>query len=324
MRGRVDVGNPQKVLFDEPGVTKLELASYYENVAAAMLPHLRGKPVAMERFPDGIRAEGFVQKKVPADAPDWLDRVDVPRESGGTVTMPRCENTSALVYLADQAVVTLHPLLTSVADLRLPDRMIFDLDPPDDDFALVRRAALRLRELLDELDLPAFPMTTGSRGLHVVVPLQRNEDIDDVRDFARQVADTLADRYPGELTTQVRKEKRAGRLFVDVLRNAYAQHAVAPYSVRPFPGAPVATPLTWAEVDDDRLSAQRWGLRDIEQRLADTGDPWHGMRRRARTLRRARKHLSTLTAPGDVRHRRRGGRVRARKLPRPAQGQEAG
>lgn len=294
MRGRVDVSKPEKVLFDEPGVTKLELTSYYEKVAVAMLPHLRGKPVAMERFPDGIRAEGFFQKKVPTNAPDWLDRIDVPRESGGTVTMPRCENTTALAYLADQAVVTLHPWLTSTADLRLPDRMIFDLDPPDDDFAVVRRAALLLRGLLDELDLPAFPMTTGSRGLHVAVPLQRHEDIDEVRDFARQVADTLAHRHPEELTTQVRKEKRAGRLFVDVLRNAYAQHAVAPYSVRPFPGAPVATPLTWPEVDDDRLSAQRWGLRDIEKRLANTGDPWHGMRRRARTLRRARKHLSSL------------------------------
>lgn len=298
-RSHLDVGNPEKVLFDDPGVTKLELTTYYKNVAAAMLPHLRGKPVAMERFPDGIGADGFIQKKVPADAPDWLDRIDVPRESGGTVTMPRCENAAALVYLADQAVVTFHPLLTSADNLRVPDRMIFDLDPPDDDFTVVRRAALLLRELLDELDLPAFPMTTGSRGMHVVVPLQRSDDIDDVRDFARQVADTLAHRHPDELTTQVRKQKRAGRLFVDVLRNAYAQHAVAPYSVRPFPDAPVATPLTWPEVDDNRLSAQRWGLRDIEDRLADAGDPWHGMRRRARTLRRARTQLSATQAPGS-------------------------
>ncbi|MQA03166.1 MAG: ATP-dependent DNA ligase [Streptosporangiales bacterium] len=293
-RRRVGIGNPGKVLFRDVGVTKRDLAAYYRDVAAVMLPHIRGKPLALHRFPDGIDADGFFQKQLPASAPEWLGRVTVPRERGGEITMTLCEDAASLVYLADQAVVAIHPWLTTTEDLWLPDRMVFDLDPPGDDFVVVQRAALELRDLLDDLGLPSFVMTTGSRGLHVVVPLRLVEDIDDVRDFARQVADLLAGRHPEQLTTEVRKEKRAGRLFLDVLRNAYGQHAVAPYSVRALVGAPVAMPLRWNEVADDQLTPRRWGVRDVEKRLADDGAPWHGMRRRAHTLGPARSRLAAV------------------------------
>lgn len=135
------VGRAGKVLFDDPGITKLELAAYYRDVSTVMLPHVRGRPLALQRFPDGVSGEGFFQKQLPTEAGERLDGVDVPRARGDTITMARCENAASL-YLADQAVVTIHPWLTAADDLRLPDRMVFDLDPPGDDFALVRRTAL--------------------------------------------------------------------------------------------------------------------------------------------------------------------------------------
>lgn len=292
-RRGVEIGNAGKVLFDDAGVTKRDLAHYYRDVAPALLPHVRDRPLAMQRFPDGVGSKGFIQKKVPESAPDWLGRVSVPREQGGEVTMPVVVDAAGLLFLADQAVVTLHPWLSRADRLRSPDRMVFDLDPPDGEFGTVRGAALALRELLDELRLPSYVMTTGSRGLHVTVPLDRAADFDEVRELARGVADVLASRHPDDLTTEVRKGKRRSRIFVDVLRNAYAQHAVAPYSVRPLPGAPVATPLRWEEVDAG-LTPQRWGLRDVPGRLSDEGDPWRGMARHAHGARAAARRLAKL------------------------------
>lgn len=292
-RRTVEIGNADKVLFDDVGVTKRDLAEYYRAVASAMLPHISGHPLAMQRFPDGIGGEGFIQKKVPDPAPDWLDRVSVPRERGGEVTMPVVEDAAGLLFLADQAVVTLHPWLSRADRLRCPDRMVFDLDPSGDDFGAVREAALALRDLLDEVELPHYVMTTGSRGLHITVPLDRSADFEEVRELARGVADVLASRHPDALTTEVRKDKRRGRIFVDILRNAYAQHAVAPYSVRPLPGAPVATPLHWDEVDG-HLTPRRWKLRDVPDRVADGGDPWHGMARHAHAAKAAARRLERL------------------------------
>ncbi|HEX6446213.1 MAG TPA: non-homologous end-joining DNA ligase [Streptosporangiales bacterium] len=292
-RRTVEIGNAGKVFFDDVGVTKRDLAEYYRAVAPVLLPHVRGHPLAMQRFPHGIGGEGFIQKKVPDPAPDWLGRVSVPRERGGEVTMPVLDDAAGLLVLVDQAVVTLHPLLSRADRLRCPDRMVFDLDPSKEDFGSVRTAALALRELLDELRLPGYVMTTGSRGLHITVPLDRSADFDEVRTLARGVADVLASRHPDSLTTEVRKDKRRGRIFVDILRNAYAQHAVAPYSVRPLPGAPVATPLRWEEVDGD-LTAQRWTLRDVPQRVADGGDPWHGMGRHAHGAGAGARRLARL------------------------------
>lgn len=286
----LQIGKPDKPLFGDPEITKRELAAYYRSVADAMLPHVRGRPLALERFPDGIGSEGFMQKQRPEYAPDWVKGVEVERERGGSLTMIVCDDAATLAWLAGQAVITIHRWLCRTGDLNRPDRLVFDLDPPGNDFAAVRRAAYDLRELLEDLDLPAYLMTTGSRGLHVVVPIRVEDPFDDVRDVARQIADTLAARHPERLTTKVRKDQRGGRLFVDILRNAYAQHAVAPYAVRPYPGAPVATPLRWAELDGTR-SARRWTIRDLESRLSD-GDPWHDMQRRAHSLRRVRDRLS--------------------------------
>ncbi|MFJ3584647.1 non-homologous end-joining DNA ligase [Streptomyces sp. NPDC090127] len=294
-RRTVEVGKPEKVLFPDPGITKADLAAYYRTVAPRMLPHLRGRPLMLERHPDGVDGSGFMQKDIPASFPDWVHRAELPKE-GGTVTYVVGEDTATLVLLADQGCVTLHRWLSRADRPDHPDRMVFDLDPADDDgsgdgFAHARDAARLLHELLDDLGLPALLMTTGSRGLHVVVPLDRSAPFDDVRAFAADVATVLADRHPDRLTTAVRKQARAGRLYLDIQRNAYGQTAVAPYSVRALPDAPVAAPLAWADLDDPELDARRWHLTDADRLL--TENPWspaprpHSLGPAADRLRRA-------------------------------------
>jgi bifunctional non-homologous end joining protein LigD len=262
-----------------------------------MLPHLRDRPLALERFPDGAGKSGFFQKQRPESAPDSVPGFEVPGESeGGSITMVVARDAGTLEWFADQAVLTVHAWLSRVEHLHHPVRLVFDLDPPGEDFEVVRSAALALRELLDELALPSYPMTTGSRGLHVTVPLAGKDDFEQVRGFARAVADTLAARHPDQLTTAVRKEKRGGRLFLDTLRNAYGQHSVAPYSPRPLAGAPVATPLHWDELDDPKLTARRFTLADVPDRLSGGGDPWRDINRHGRGLGQARTLLDRITA----------------------------
>ncbi|QVQ50461.1 non-homologous end-joining DNA ligase [Spiractinospora alimapuensis] len=296
-RHAVRIGKPDKEMFGEGGVTKRELAEHYAAVAPWMVPLVSGHPLALQRFPHGITGEGFFQKQVPAGAPAWVDRVTVPRDEGGTVTMVVCESAATLLWLADQAAITLHSWLSRGENPRYPDRIIVDLDPADGDFAAVRQAAREVREVLVEAGLATYLMTTGSRGLHVVSPLRPEQEYADVRELARTVADRTADRHPNELTTLVRKNRRRGRLFLDVLRNSYAQHAVAPYSVRPLPGAPVATPLFWEELDD-LPSAQQWTVRTLESRLDQferAGDaPWAGMMRHARSPRKAARLAAAI------------------------------
>jgi bifunctional non-homologous end joining protein LigD len=204
-------------------------------------------------------------------------------------------NTATIVYLANQGCITPHLALARQDRPDHPDRLIFDLDLSDDDFKKIQGAAARLKDLLDELELAAFVQTTGSRGLHVVVPLDRSAAFDAVREFASDLAGYLAKRHPDELTVEQRKDQRGNRVFLDYLRNAYGQTAVAPYAVRAIGGAPVATPLRWDEVGAGDLEAQKYTIKNIFRRLAQTGDPWSGIGRRAHALGAARKRLSEMT-----------------------------
>ena len=272
----VALSHTEKALFPEDGITKGDLIDYYHKIAETMLPHIRGRPVMLQRYPNGIAKPGFIQKEAPDFYPDWIPRVEVPKE-GGSLTEIVCDDAATLVYLANQDCITPHVWLSRADRLDFPDRMIFDLDPPDDDFALARSAALALRELLEGMGLHAFVMATGSRGLHVLVPLKREQDFDAVRRYAQRVAGRLAQSDPDHYTTEPRKEARHGRLFLDTLRNGYAQTAVPPYAVRPKPDAPVATPLDWSELDDPALTAHRYTLRTIFQRLQNRPDPWRDL-----------------------------------------------
>jgi bifunctional non-homologous end joining protein LigD len=292
---KVEVSNPDKVLFPELGLTKADLASYYERVAEHMLPHVKDRPVSMQRFPDGIDGYGFFHKDVPDHFPRWIKRVRA-RKRGGTVTHALIQNTDALVFLADQACITPHVWLSRADRLERPDRLIFDLDPSGRNFAPVRELARRLGELMDELGLPRFAMTTGSRGVHVWVPLQRRASFDEVRDFARRVARLLERRHPELATTQQRKAKREGRILIDVMRNAYAQTAVPPYAVRPRAQAPVATPLEWDELSDSRLRPDRWTIRNLLRRVSRKGDPWREIGSHAAPLAAASRRVDERLA----------------------------
>jgi bifunctional non-homologous end joining protein LigD len=294
---RIAISNPEKVLFPEDGVTKTDLVDYYRRIAPVMVPHLRGRPLMLQRFPDGIGHKGFYQKDASDYFPGWVRVVEVPKE-GGTVRHVVCDAAATLVYLAGQASITPHAWTSRADRLNFPDRLIVDLDPPGERFDLVRRAARALRELLEALGLVPFLMTTGSRGAHVVTPLDRSDDFDAVRAFARAVADQLARLDPSRLTTEVRKAKRGERLFVDVMRNGYAQTAVPPYAVRPLPGAPVATPLEWRELGGRGQGSQRHTVRTIFRRLGRREDPWAEIDRSARSLDEPRRRLEALRAGG--------------------------
>ncbi|GGZ05131.1 non-homologous end-joining DNA ligase [Streptomyces poonensis] len=299
-RRTVELHRPDKVLFPGGGhgeehkeYTKADLVAYYRAVAPYLLPQLRGRPLMLERHPDGTDGPRFMQKNASEHYPDWIRRVEMTKE-GGTVRHVVCEDTATLVYLADQACITLHRWLSRAARPDVPDRLVFDLDPGADDFEQVRQAAHDLGELLGELELPSGPMTTGSRGVHVVVPLRGDDDFDGVRAFAKDVAEVLAARRPDRLTTAARKKDRGDRLYLDVQRNAYAQTAVAPYTVRARPGAPVATPFTWEQLDDPALGARRWTVADAVDQART--DPWAGLANRGRALGPARRRLNALRA----------------------------
>jgi bifunctional non-homologous end joining protein LigD len=290
----VELSNTGKTLFPDDQVTKGDLVGYYRDIAARMLPYLRDRPLSMERYPDGITGERIVQKNVPRYFPDWISRTRV-KKQGGALMQVICDKPATLVYLANQACIEMHAFLSRTPALDRADQLIFDLDPPDDHrFDLVKHLALGLRELLEEeLGLTAFVKTTGGRGLHVHVPLNARDDFDTVRRFARQASDVLAAREPDSLTTEQRKDSRGDRVYADVMRNAYAQTAVAPYSVRARPGAPVSTPLDWAELEDPSLTPHQFTLRTMADRLGRPGsaDPWAGMARRRYSLDRAAQRL---------------------------------
>lgn len=293
----VEITRPEKVLFPDDAITKQDLADYYARAAETMLPHVRDRPLTLQRFPNGIGQKGFFQKEVSKHFPEWVERAAVRKRDGSSFAYPLANNAETLVYLAGQAAITLHVWPARVDDLTHPDRLIFDLDPPGEDrFPVVRSTALIVRSVLEEVGLVPFAMTTGSKGLHVVAPIDRAAAFDDVYDFAEDVGKVVLRRDPDCCTTEFRKANREGRLFFDTRRNAYGQHAVAPYSVRPKPGAPIATPLEWDEVEDRKLTATRYTIRTIFDRLESTDDPWRGISRRARSLDGPRRKLSELLA----------------------------
>ncbi|TML31035.1 MAG: ATP-dependent DNA ligase [Actinobacteria bacterium] len=284
MRARdVRISNPDKVLFPEAGVTKRELAAHYERVAPAMLPHVRGRPLTIHAFPNGIGGEGFIMKSIPRHFPDWVARARLSKRDG-TVTHVLADDAATLVYLAGQNAIALHVWPARADEPRRPDRLILDFDPsPGARFADVRAAARAAGERLRDAGLVPFALASGSRGVHVVAPLRRGPGFQDVHRFARALAEAMVadDR---RLTLEWHVAERGTRIYVDVNRNAYAQHAIAPYAVRAREPAPVATPLRWEELSDRRLRPDRWTVRTIGRRLEAEGDPWKGIGRRARAL----------------------------------------
>lgn len=283
------ITHPEKILFPDDGITKGELAAYYEAVAPAMLPHVRGRPVTMERFHRGIAAPGFFQKNV-AKGPPWLERVAVPKKNG-VVHHPIVTEPRGLVWLANQNCITPHVWTSRVPDLKRPDVCVFDLDPAGDEPDRLRSAVLRVRDFLEELGLRSWVKTSGSKGFHIAVPLDGAAESGVVARFAHTVGTHLVARDPGNLTREFYKTDRGGRILVDTGRNEYSATFAAVYAVRPKRGAPVSAPCTWEEVERGTAHPATWTLGTMSARLAAVGDLWAEMNGTRQSLRAATERL---------------------------------
>jgi bifunctional non-homologous end joining protein LigD len=291
------ITHPDKVLFPPEGenaaITKGELAAYYEAMAPIMVPHIHARPVTMERYPAGIGQKGFMHKDVSKGFPPWLERVEVPKKDG-TVHHAIVTDTRSLLWMANQNTITLHVWSSRAPNLYYPDICVFDLDPSDDNPLVLRGAALGLRDFLTELGLPSWVKTSGSKGFHIVVPLDGKANMGEVSGFAHRVGSALVKRDPEHLTQEFSKADRGRRVYVDTGRNGYSATWAAPYTVRAKPGAPVSAPCTWDEVERGEVGPRTFTLRTMAGRIADAGDLWSDMRRRRRSLRRATERLRRL------------------------------
>lgn len=280
---KVELTHQDKILFPRDKITKGDLIAYYAKVSKRMIPLIKDRPISMKRYPNGIKKEGFVQKKVGDYFPSWIKTKAVGRQEQSSIKMLVCNNKDTLIYLANQGCITPHMWQSKIDDLKKPTRIVFDLDPPGKNFGDVIEAAKDLQDILEhDYKLKAFVMTTGSKGLHVVVPIKKGPTFEEVRAFAKEVGQVLVDELPSQYTLNPRKSSRRGKVFIDYLRSGYAQTAVAPYAVRALDGAPVATPLSWRELTKS-LSPQSYTLKNISRRLSKT-DPWSGFERAAKKL----------------------------------------
>ena len=280
----VETSNEDKILYADAGISKGDVIDYYEGIYDLMQPHLRGRCLTLERYPDGIGEDGFYQQKRADHFPDFVECRRLKTADGEhSVDHIVAGNRAALVYLADQAALTLHGWLSAADEPDKPDRVVFDLDPSaDDDFDTVVLCARTLREKLADAGLVPFVMTTGSSGLHVLAPLDQSRSFDDIREFAKSIATDVAEQHPDRITTEQRKDARKDRVYIDIHRNAYGQTSVLPYSLRARPGAPVATPLAWDELARDDLSPRRFRLASISRRLGQRSDPFEGFAKHRR------------------------------------------
>ncbi len=282
-RHTLDVSSLEKLLFPGEKITKRDLLDYYEGIAPLMLPHLKDRPLSLQRYPGGIEGPGFFQKEVPDYFPDFITTVTVEKDDG-TVEEAVCNNAETLVYLANQNTIVFHRWMSRRDKLIQPDILTLDFDPnAGADFKMVLAGVAAARDRLEGLGLRGFPLLTGSRGVHIIVPIKRRPDFKTVAAWMHTLADQLADAHPRILTTEFHKAKRGDRVFVDWLRNQYAQTAVTPYSVRARPGAPVAAPVTWEELGARSARPERFSIRSLKE-LLRRGDVWEDYKQFARPL----------------------------------------
>lgn len=275
----IAVSHPDKQLYPDDGYTKGDVIDYYRSVADVMVPHLRNRPLTLRRFPDGVHAGGFFQKEASNYFPEWLRVEAIPqRGSSRPVHHVVCDDPAGLVYLATQACLEFHVALSTIDDLEHPVAVVLDLDPPGGVASRDLRSVVRgICDRLRDAGLRPHVQATGGSGFHVLAALKRKSPFDDVRAFARQLAESAATDEPDWLTTEQRKDKRGDRIFLDTNRNAYGQTMIAPYSLRARTGAPAATPLDARELG--KATPGGFGLANMSRRLAKKSDPWRDLGR---------------------------------------------
>jgi len=293
----VVISHPEKILFPEDGITKGELAGYYQMIAPLMLPHIVRRPITMERFPAGIGKKGFFQKDVSQGFPEWLQRVEIPKK-GGVVHHPLVTDFQSLLWLANQNSITPHVWISRAPDIYYPDICVFDLDPSTDDLDMLRTAAVALRDLLDELGLRSWVKTSGSKGFHIVVPLDGKASIEEVERFSHSVGTLLVKRYPKLFTQEFRKSDRGVQIFIDTGRNGWSATHASVYAVRARTGAPVSAPCTWPELESGEIKPATFTLRNMAGRIAKVGDLWSEMLKKQRSLKRPLMKLKQARTAG--------------------------
>jgi bifunctional non-homologous end joining protein LigD len=279
----IEVSHADRVVFPEIGRTKGDVVAYFERVAERALPHVLGRPLSIRRYPKGLAGAGFFQKNVPPHYPASIERLAIPRSPEATkrhrgkgaaparseTLYPVVTRAEHLPYLANQGAIEVHGPTARLPDLFRPDRVVIDLDPPPGALALVRRAAIAVRERMGELGLPTVPIATGSKGYHLVAPIAPTHASSAIGAALHKLATLLAAEHPEELTVTFRIAERGGRVFVDWLRNMPMATVVIPYSLRARPHATVAVPLAWNEIEATPPDA--FTLADVE-RLLDRPD----------------------------------------------------
>ena len=294
------ITHPEKLLFPDDGISKGELVRYYEAIAPVMLPHIRGRPVTMERYPAGIDKKGFIQKDVSKGFPEWLERVEVPKRAGSS-HYPLANDVRSLLWMANQNSITPHVWPSRMPDLLHPDLCVFDLDPSQDDPRALRAAVLQVRALLEELGLRSWLKTSGSKGFHIVVPVDGEAPFAAVYEFTGAVGAVLVNRDPDHLTQEFIKADREGRILIDTGRNGYGATFAAAYAVRPKPGAPVSAPCTWQELENGSVEPRTFGLRTMVDRIANVGDLWEDLRGSQQSLRIPIQSVRALLTEEDWR-----------------------
>lgn len=282
--------NTERVVFPDVGITKGDVIAYYAHVAPVMLPELRDRPLTIERFTKSVEQGGFYQKHAQKHYPTWIERVELGAKT--KVSYPLCDTAAALVYFANQGGFVLHVWTSRSHAPEHPDEIVFDLDPPENGFPLVQKTARLLHDLFAELSLTAFVKTTGSKGLHVVAPLDGAAAYDEVHAVCAGISKVLCTRHPDLVTTEFYKKDRKGRLFLDTGRNTLGATMVAPYSLRGRANAPVSAPIEWSELDTIRPDGIT--LLDVASRLDRVGDPWAALRSHPASLRTAAAALAKI------------------------------
>ena len=270
----VVISNPEKIYFPEDGYTKQAFIDYYQYVSQWMLPYLKDRPLVMTRYPDGIHGKSFYQKDAPDFAHDWLRREAVlSEESQRDLNFFVCDDEQSLLYVANMAAILLHLWSSKAGSLERPDWCILDLDPKTAPFTDVVKVAQVTKRLCDDIGLPAFVKTTGSSGLHILIPTGRQFTHDQSKMFGEVLARAIVKKCADIATVERMPNKREGKVYVDFLQNGHGKLLVAPYSVRPLPGAPVSAPLEWSEVNDE-LNIKAFTIKTMQKRLERIGkDP---------------------------------------------------
>lgn len=296
---KVALTNLQKPFWPELGITKGDLIRYYAQVSDVLLPHLCDRAMVMKRYPHGAAGKFFFMKRAPVPRPDWIQTCSIEHESANIIDFPMIQGLPSLLWVINLGCIDLNPWYARCDDVDRPDYLHFDLDPVSPKkgekpvpFDRVLEVALIVRDALAALDIPSYPKTTGSRGVHVYVPIVRGPTQKEVWTFAKAFAQTLAKHHPQAITAEYKIAKRpAGRVLVDYNQNAWGRTLASVYSVRPKPGAPVSMPVTWREVEHG-VTIEQFHLRNAPARLRKLGDLWKPLLEK-----RGRFDLSKLTAP---------------------------